>query len=224
MKRTAKTLAIAAAGLALGLAALGNWSAPATHAQTPGLASAPIAPLTGAWAVDPAHTNVNFAIRHFGISTVRGRFDDIAGAISADAAHPENSSVQFTMQAASVDTNVKMRDDDLRSANYFDVAKYPTLTFQSTKVRKGKRGSYVADGDLTIHGVTKAISLPFRVSGPIRDAFGGSRIGLETGIRLNRTDFGVGGTDKLANGAMDIGTDVDVTISLEAIPAKPATP
>jgi polyisoprenoid-binding protein YceI len=185
-------------------------------------ADAPAAPLTltGTWVPDPAHTNVVFSIQHLGISIVRGRFDDFAGTIVADADHPEKSSVQFTIQTAGIDTSVKMRDDDLRSSHYFDAANYPTITFVSTKVDKGRHGDYVAHGDLTIHGVTKHIALPFTINGPIHDPFGGVRFGVLAHITLNRSDFGVGGQNILPTGAPAIGNDVDVDISLEAVPPK----
>lgn len=211
--------AILTATLALGLGIAANWRGEATHAQTPGPSGLQT---TGTWRVDPMHTSINFAIRHFGISLVHGRFDDFAGTIVANAENPEKSSVKFTIQATSIDTNVKMRDNDLRSTNYFDVAKFPTITFESTSVKKGKPGEFIAVGNLTMHGVTKEISLPFRPMGPIKDSFGGSRVGLVTAIQLNRIDYGVGGSTLMPNGSLDIGKEVDVDISLEAVPAKPA--
>jgi polyisoprenoid-binding protein YceI len=207
--------------LAVGLVGLRNWSVSVAHAQAPATGG----PLqtTGTWNVDPAHTSVNFAIRHFGISLVHGRFDKFAGTIVANAEHPEKSSVQFAIQADSIDTNVKMRDDDLRGANYFDVAKFPQITFQSTGIKTVKKGDYVAVGNLTMHGVTKEISLPFHPMGPIKDRSGGSRAGLVTELRLSRLDYGVGGSMPMDNGEMPIGKDVDISISLEAVSAKPAT-
>ncbi|HEY3411785.1 MAG TPA: YceI family protein [Armatimonadota bacterium] len=211
--------AVLTGALAIGLGIAANWRGATTYAQTP---VANTLQTTGTWTVDPMHTSVNFVIRHFGISLVHGRFDDFAGTIVANAEQPEKSSVKFTIQAASVDTNVKMRDDDLRSANYFDVAKFPTITFESTAVKKGKGGQFVAVGNLTIHGVTKEVSLPFRPVGPVKDTFGGTRAGLVTAIKLNRLDYGVGGVKLMDNGSLDIGKEVDVDISLEAVPAKPA--
>ncbi len=208
---------VAALAAVAGLAMLAAGNGTETRAQAP--AAAP--PLTGTWTVDGAHTNVGFSIRHLGISTVRGRFSDVAGTIVANAAHPEKSSVNFTIQATSIDTDNKMRDDHLRSDAFFDVAKYPQITFQSTRVDKAKRGGYVAVGNLTIHGVTRPVSLPFHIDGPIKDPFGGVRFGLETQTRLNRHDFGVGATG-MFSGDSAIGSDVDVTISLEATAAKPA--
>lgn len=213
--------ALGAAAFSLALAGAWTTSMTSVQAQAPAVTAA--IPLTGNWTVDPAHTNVNFGIRHFGISQVRGRFDDVAGTIVADAAHPEKSSVQVTIQTASINTNVKMRDDDLRSANYFDAAKYPQITFQSTKIEKGKRSGFIADGTLTIHGVAKTVSLPFSVSGPIKDPFGGTRFGLETALHLNRIDYGVGNGETLGNGDFAVGNDVNIVISVEAVPTKTPT-
>jgi len=195
----------------------GGTATPKLHAD----ASTSI-PLTGTWNLDPAHTNVNFAIKHFGISTVRGRFDDVKGAIIANAQHPDQSSVSVTIAAKSIDTNVQMRDDDLRSAHYFDVATYPEITFDSTKILSPSPGLLIAVGNLTIHGVTKEVRLPFVVEGPVKDPFGGTRIGVETQVHVSRSDFGVGGKDTLLDGALAEGDDVTITISTEALPATPA--
>ena len=169
--------------------------------------------VAGTWTVDPAHTDIGFAIRHMGISTVRGRFDDVSGTIVANPKHVEKSSVTFTIQTASIDTFVKMRDDDLRSASYFDAAKYPTITFVSTSVQKGSKGKYLATGNLTMHGVTKQVSMQFDLNGPVT-LMGSTRIGATSEIHLQRLDYGIGPTLPI------LGNDVDVTISLEASAAK----
>lgn len=180
-------------------------------------------PVNGEWVVDPWHTNVNFTIQHMGISLVRGRFDDVKGTLHVDQNNLNDSSVQFIIQTAGINTNVKMRDDDLRSPNYFDAVKYPTITFQSTRIEKSNgrtKTQYIAFGNLTIHGVTKAIELPFDVNGPIHDTFGGVRFGVLIHTLLHRLDYGVGPNNKMSNGLPDIGNDVDIDISLEAVPPK----
>jgi polyisoprenoid-binding protein YceI len=193
----------------------------AAKAQAPAKATAP-APLAGIWTVDPVHTNVNFTISHLGLSEVRGSFDTVSGTIVADTKHPINSSVQFTIQVASVDTNSTMRDNDLKSKNYFDADTYPTITFQSTKVVKSKGGG-VAYGNLTIHGITRLVALPFTLEGPIVDPWGNSRIGIViNGIVISRLDYKVGGNDTISDGAFAIGKDATVDISLEATPSKPS--
>lgn len=209
--------AVLAGLLAIGAALLGNTGL----SGTPALAASKI-PATGTWKVDPMHTSVNFAIRHFGISLVHGRFNKFDGTIVADEAHPEKSSVQFTIQANSIDTNVTMRDNDLRSANYLDVAKYPEITFKSTSIKAAKNGEYIATGDLTIHGFAKEIQLPFKPMGPVQSGPGGVRAGLVTHVTINRLDFGVGGSQSMDDGTLTIGKDVDIDISLEGVPSKPA--
>lgn len=220
MKQTYSKWAVPAAVMALSLTAFGAFHNPATHAQSP-VADAAV-PTTGTWTIDPAHTNVNFGIRHMGISTVRGRFDDVAGTIVADAENPEKSSVQVTIKTASINTGITARDNHLRTADFFDAEKYPEITFKSTRVEKRAYGDFVARGDLTMHGVTRPIALVFTVNGPIKDARAGGRFGAETRVRLNRQDYGIKYNQVLDNGALSVGNQVDVTISLEATPAKPA--
>ena len=168
---------------------------------------------------------LNFAVQHFGISMVHGRFDEFEGAIIADSAHLEKSSVKLVIKAASIDTNVKMRDDDLRSANYFNTDKYPTVVFESTRIEKAldyseKHSSYTAYGKLTMHGVTREIMMPFEMNGPIKDPSGNIRIGIIIHLTVHRLDFGIGNTQKISNGALGIGNDVSVDLSVEAVEAK----
>jgi polyisoprenoid-binding protein YceI len=212
MNKSFLAVPIIIAVVAIGTSAFAQAPAPAVPEKP--------ASLTGTWSVDPVHTSVTFTIPHFGISSVPGRFDEASGTIIAVTDHPEKSSVQFTIQTASLNTNNTYRDNDVKSKNYLDVATYPTITFQSTSVSKAGHGTFVAVGNLTMHGVTKQISLPFTLMGPILDPFGSSRIGVETHIVLSRLDYGVGGNDQLADGSFAIGKDVDVTIDLEATPAK----
>jgi polyisoprenoid-binding protein YceI len=176
--------------------------------------------LAGVWTIDPLHTQVDFTIQHMLISEVQGRFADLGGTIVADPANLRKSSVNFTIQAASIDTQVAMRDKDLRSKTYFDVDTYPTITFVSTKIVKARPGSadpYLAYGNLTIKGVTQPIVLPFTINGPIIDPRKTPRFGLLSHITIDRTKFGVGGA-----GSAMLGTNVKIDISLEATPAKKA--
>jgi polyisoprenoid-binding protein YceI len=200
------------------IAALLALHSPTVSAQTSPAPTKP-APLTGTWTIDPAHTSVTFAISHLGISQVHGRFDTVSGTIVADAQHPANSSVQFTIQVASINTDMPYRDADLKSNKYFDAADYPTITFQSTKIVKSSEG-FVAVGDLTIHGIARQVSLPFQLEGPILDPFGSSRIGIVTQAVVSRLDYKVGGNDTIMDGSFAIGKDATVDISLEATPAK----
>jgi polyisoprenoid-binding protein YceI len=224
VKTKHSSIAIAGLTAALTLGLLFSTGGTALRASSSALTSAAhnAIPLTGTWNIDPYHTNVNFAVKHFGISTVRGRFDDVAGVIVADSANPANSSVEVTIATASIDTDVKMRDDHLRSPDFFDAAKYPTITFKSTKVEKRRGNNWTARGILTIHGVSKEIILPFKVTGPVKDAQVGARFGAEARLKLNRQDYGIKYNQILDNGVLAVANQVDIDISLEAVPPKPA--
>jgi polyisoprenoid-binding protein YceI len=163
------------------------------------------------WQLDPNHSSAQFSVRHLGVSTVRGAFTKVSGTVQYDAANPGKSSIQTTIDAASVDTRVEMRDNDLRSPRFFDVQKYPTLTFKSKKVEAAGAGKLKVTGDLTIHGVTKEVVLD--VDGPtpaIKDPMGkGLRMGASATTKINRNDFGVSGLP----GA--IGDDIVITLDVE---------
>jgi polyisoprenoid-binding protein YceI len=162
------------------------------------------------WQIDPRHTAAQFSVRHLGISTVRGAFTKVSGAVLYDPANPAKDSIQATIDAASVDTRVEMRDNDLRSPNFLDVAKYPTITFQSKRVEGAGDGKLRATGDLTIHGVTKEVVLD--VDGPsaeMKDPWGNQRIGASATTKINRKDFGVNG----APGA--VGDEITITLDIE---------
>jgi len=165
---------------------------------------------SGGYTTDPMHTSVGFEIDHLGLSRVQGRFTKHTGHLQVDTGDLTKSSVEFTIQTDSVDTAVAPRDADLRSPNFFEVDKYPTIAFKSTKIRKSGKG-YLADGDLTIHGVTKSISIPFKQYGPVKDPWGGTRIGVVADpIIVNREDFGMKFDVPM------VGSKVTVRLSLEA--------
>ena len=180
------------------------------------LAKLPQTDLAGSYTVDAWHTSVGFEIAHLGLSRVQGRFDKVSGKFSVDPRNVGKSSVSFTVQTDSVDTNVAPRDADLRSKNYFDVETYPTITFSSTKVRKAGRG-YVATGDLTIHGVTKSVEIPFEAHGPaIVGGQFGTRIGVVSEpLRISRLTYGVGPKETM-NGTLAVGDEVTIKLSVEA--------
>jgi polyisoprenoid-binding protein YceI len=164
----------------------------------------------GDFTVDPAHTCVGFDVGHLGISRVQGRFNKLSGSIHADSKRVSNSNVMITIDASSIDTAVPPRDADLRSANFFDVAKYPEITFSSTSMRKHGKG-YIADGNLTMHGVTKPVSIRFMVYGPIKDPRGKVRIGMVSEpLTIQRSDYGI------TNDASSVSDDVRIRLSLEA--------
>ena len=146
------------------------------------------------WKIDPNHTAAQFSVRHLGISTVRGAFTKVSGTVTYDPADPSKNSIEVTIDASSVDTRVEMRDNDLRSPNFFDVAKYPTLTFKSKHVEAAGAGKLKVTGDLTIHGLTKEVVLDVDgPSAPITDPKGNSHMGASASTKINRNDFGVSG-------------------------------
>jgi polyisoprenoid-binding protein YceI len=177
--------------------------------------------LPGTFNIDPMHTCAGFEIGHMGISRVQGRFNDVSGTIYADPQDLGKSSVEILIKTPSIDTAVAPRDADLRSDNYFDVARYPEIRFKSTSIR-AKGSGYVAEGDLTIKGVTKKVSLPFHKFGPITDqATGGMRAGFVVDpIEIDRLDFKVGSDAKLPGGAYALSPEVTVRISVEAVLPK----
>jgi polyisoprenoid-binding protein YceI len=170
--------------------------------------------------VDPAHTEVGFTIRHF-VSKVPGRFNQFAGEIQVDPQDPSTMVVQGTVQTTSIDTNQPRRDEHLRSADFFDVATYPAITFTSKKVTKNAAGTYTVLGDLTMHGVTKEVPLEVEVLGFGPDGWGGIRAGLEAKGKINRKDFGMTWNKVLDTGGTMLSEDVDVVLHVEAVKAKP---
>jgi polyisoprenoid-binding protein YceI len=164
------------------------------------------------WQIDPNHTAAQFSVRHMGISTVRGAFTKVSGSAQYDPSDPSKTSVEAIIDAASVDTRVTMRDDDLRSPNYFEVAKYPTITFKSKSVQDAGAGKLKIVGDLTIHGVTKEVALDVDgPSAPVTDPKGNSHVGASASTTVKRTDFGVGSSNPM------IGEDITITIDVELV-------
>jgi polyisoprenoid-binding protein YceI len=168
------------------------------------------------YTIDKAHSEASFQVRHL-VSKVRGKFDDFAGTVVMDAAKPEASSVEFTIQATSIDTNVADRDKHLRSDDFFAVEKYPAITFKSTKIESAGDHAYQVTGDLTMRGVTKRITLPVTFLGEAKDPWGHVKAGFETAITLNRKDYGINWNKALDQGGFLVGDDVEVTISIEAL-------
>lgn len=163
----------------------------------------------GDYKIDKVHSNVGFTVKHLLISTVPGRFNDFEGAIHYDANDVSKSSVNMTIKTASVNTDNASRDKDLRSADFFDVEKYPDITFVSKQVKK-TGDNLVALGTLTIRGVSKEIELPFSINGPIQDPWGNQRVGAEAATKISRKEYGVNG----APGA--VGDEVKISLSVEA--------
>jgi polyisoprenoid-binding protein YceI len=171
----------------------------------------------GNWQIDPAHSSAQFSVRHLGVSTVRGAFMKVSGSAKYDAADPSKGSLDATIEASSVDTRVEMRDNDLRSPNFLDVAKYPTITFHSKQTKAAGAGKLQITGDLTIHGVTKEVVLDVDgPTAPIKDPWGNQRFGASASTKIKRQDFGVNGAPGI------VGDEITITIDAELIqpPAK----
>src|SRR6478609_4205064 len=145
---------------------------------------------TNRWDFDLSHSSVNFHVRHLMVSKVHGRFTKWSGMLELDDADPSKSRVEVTIDAASVDTKEEKRDAHLRSADFFDVEKFPQLTFRSTKVAK-TGDEYKVTGDLTIHGVTKPVVLEVEGGGEVKDPWGGTRTGFSAKTAISRKDFGL---------------------------------
>ena len=169
---------------------------------------------------DKAHTTVGFQVRHI-FTLVGGRFTDFAGTIQVDRARPESSSVEFTIQAKSIDTDEAKRDEHLRSADFFDVANHPTISFKSTAVRANGQNAWLVAGDLTLHGVTKSLTLPVSLLGEGKDPWGNEKMGFEASTALSRTDYGLTWNKQLEAGGVLLGDEVKIQISIEANKAKP---
>lgn len=164
------------------------------------------------WKLDPAHSAAQFSVRHLGISTVRGGFTKMTGSLQYDPSDITKSSVEVTIDAASVDTRVDMRDNDLRSDHFLDVGKFPTITFRSSHVEAAGSGKLKIAGDLTVHGVTKNVALDVEgPSAPMKDPSGITHMGAAATTTINRTDFGVNGAPGV------VGNDITLTLDVEMI-------
>jgi polyisoprenoid-binding protein YceI len=177
---------------------------------------------TETWHLDPPHSAAQFSVRHLGISTVRGTFTKVSGEVTYSASDPTKSSLDVTIDANSVDTRVEMRDNDLRSPRYLDVAKFPTITFKSKRVVGAGAGKLKVTGDLTIHGVTKEVVLD--VDGPtppMKDPKGNSHMGASATTKVNRSDFGVSALPGMIGEEVAILIDVELLQQVNPPPPPP---
>jgi polyisoprenoid-binding protein YceI len=163
---------------------------------------------------DTAHSSIGFQIRHL-FSNVPGKFDDFTGTIQFDEANPDQSSVEVNIKTASIDTGVKMRDDDLRSPNFFDATKFPETTFKSKSVKKTGDNTFDVTGDLTMHGVTKEVVLKVELIGKGAGMKGSVLTGWDATTALKRSDFGLA-WNKVIEGTQVVGDDVKIELHVEA--------
>ena len=181
---------------------------------TAGFVLGAIADAAETYTIDPAHTRVGFAVRHFGINTVKGKFNEFTGNVTLDGNELKNATA--TIQVQSVDTGVKQRDDHLRTPDFFDAKSFPTITFKSKRIESAGDQT-VMIGDFTMRGVTKELRLPLTLSKPIKDPWGNTRIGLETKAKVNRKEYGIKYNDLLESGIAAVGDEIEIEINAEAI-------
>jgi polyisoprenoid-binding protein YceI len=182
--------------------------------------SAEVQPQVTTWNIDPVHSVAEFKVKHMMISNVKGQFTGISGFLSLDDGDIVNSSVEASIDAASVSTREPQRDAHLKSADFFDVGTFPTLTFKSTRVSRNSHGELEVTGDLTIHGVSRRVV--FEVEGPsspARDPWGNMRLGLSATTKINREDFGLTWNTVLETGGILVGDDVTITLDVQFIKA-----
>src|SRR6185369_16868544 len=175
---------------------------------------------TTVWNLDPAHTTAEFKVRHMMITNVKGQFKPVTGVVTIDEIDVTKSHVEASIDAATIDTREPDRDTHLKSADFLDVEKFPTLTFASTRVTRAEEGELKVEGDLAIHGVTKRVT--FAVEGPTppgKDPWGNTRIGFSASTKINRKDFGLTWNAALETGGILVGDEVTITLDVEAVKA-----
>jgi polyisoprenoid-binding protein YceI len=177
----------------------------------------PITKGTPMWAIDAMHAEVGFAVKHLMISTVRGRFGAVAGTVLLNEANPAKSVVDVTIDVASIDTRQEMRDNHLRSPDFFDVANYPTMRFVSKRVEGDVRKRFRVVGDLTIRDVTREVAVEATNEGSTKDPWGNDRVGISASAKLNRSDFNLTWNQTLETGGVVVGDEVKLSIDVELI-------
>jgi len=179
--------------------------------------AAPALAQTSTWEIDPAHSSIQFGVRHLMISTVKGKFPKFTATAVADEKEPTRAIVEASIDAASIDTGEAKRDEHLRGPDFFDVAKYPTITFKSTKIEPAGDHRYKLHGDLTMHGVTKPVVLDVEATQQVKGMRGETRAGARATTKVNRKDFGINWSKTMDGGGVVVGDDVDVTIEVEGV-------
>ncbi len=170
--------------------------------------------------IDASHSEATFKVRHLGISWVTGRFDKLSGEFVYNPEALAESKVMAAIEASSVDTDVQQRDDHLRSPDFFDVAQFPEIRFESREIRPGSDGKFQIAGDLTIHGVTRPVVLDAELGGTVKDPWGNQRAAFSASTEINRKDFGLTWNKALEAGGLLVGEDIKIEISVEGVRAK----
>ncbi len=172
------------------------------------------------WSIDPAHSVVEFKVKHMMISNVKGQFAGVSGTLSLDDADLTKSRIEASIDTASINTREPQRDAHLKSADFFDVEKFPTLAFKSTRVTAGRDGGLAVEGDLTIHGLTRKVV--FAVEGPTapgKDPWGKTRIGISATAKISRKDYGLTWNAALETGGILVGDEVTITLDVQFMQA-----
>lgn len=176
--------------------------------------------VAGTWEIDPVHSDVSFTVRHMMVSKVRGKFHDVRGSV-VSAENPLDSQVTAEIDMSSIDTGNEQRDEHIRSADFFDTATFPTMTYRSTSVR-GKGDNLVVEGDLTLHGVTRPVELELELNGIGVDAYGATRAGFTATGQINRKDFAITIDMPLEGGGAVVGDKVQLQLEIAAVLTEPA--
>jgi len=180
------------------------------------MATTPSAAVTTTWKIDPAHSYIEFAVKHLMFTTVRGRFSDVEGTITVVENDPSRSSVNATIKAASIDTRTGQRDDHLRSEDFLHAERFPDLTFRSTRI-SGDSDSFEVTGELTIRGVTREITLDATKEGAGKDPWGGERVGFSATAKLDRRDYGLTWNQAIESGGVVVGNEVKISVEVQAV-------
>ena len=171
------------------------------------------------WKIDPAHSQVEFGVRHMMITTVKGRFAGVEGTVLLDETNPSNAEVDVKIDASTIDTRESQRDAHLRSADFFEVEKYPHIIFKSNRITGRKGNEFKLVGDLTMHGVTREVVLDVSEEGRVRDPWGGERLGFTATTKVKRSDYGLKWNQTLEAGGVLVGDDVKISLELELLKA-----
>ena len=171
----------------------------------------------GTWNVDPSHSAIAFSVRHMVVSKTRGRFNKWSGQLRFDAGNPSASSVEVDIDPASLDTGDAQRDAHLRSPDFFDVEKFPTASFRSSKVEVAGEDRYLVTGNLTVHGITQPVVLDVTYEGSGKDPWGGERAGFSATTTIDRKHFGLEWNKALETGGLLVGEKVELNLEIEAV-------
>lgn len=173
--------------------------------------------LNGTFTIDPAHSELGFSARHAMVSKVKGRFEKFEGTAKGDGKHPEQATIEVTIDVASLTTGNKNRDQHLMTADFFDVEQYPTMTFRSTSIEIADEQTLQVTGDLTMLGTTRPVTIPFEFGGEGKDHTGATRIGFEGRTKVNRKDFGLTWNAALETGGVLLSEDIVLDLEVSAV-------